>query len=216
MKSRPVFLRTLRLRNTPTSALLARPSLLSPPSTLAASRTSFRALSTSSRLLNETKQQEQQQKQTEGNTKNPPPKQEDNAPPQSPWKVFVNTLKEEIEKNQGWQDNVKQLQGEVDKAADSEAMKRARALYEKTRVSGARLRVRNPELETGCGQRRQILGRSVLAGNEARGQGETRVRSARGYTADILAGCPRSSAASPHFPSTATVFPTAANVRSPR
>lgn len=138
MKSRPVFLRTLRLRNAPTAALLARPSLLSSPALTAPSPIpSFRALSTSSRLLNETKQQEQQQKGAESgaNTKKPPPKQEDNAPPQSPWKVFVNTLKEEIEKNQGWQDNVKQLQGEVDKAADSEAMKRARILYEKTRVS---------------------------------------------------------------------------------
>ena len=138
MKSRPVFLRTLRLRNAPTAALLARPSLLSSPTLTAPSPIpSFRALSTSSRRLNETKQQEQQQKGAESgaHSKKPPPKQEDNAPPQSPWKVFVNTLKEEIEKNQGWQDNVKQLQGEVDKAADSEAMKRARILYEKTRVS---------------------------------------------------------------------------------
>jgi import inner membrane translocase subunit TIM44 len=82
-------------------------------------------------LLNETKKED-----TKG--KEPHKKKatvEDNAPPQSPWKVFINTLKEEIEKNQGWQDNVKQLQGDASKVVDSEAMKRARILYEKARVS---------------------------------------------------------------------------------
>lgn len=55
--------------------------------------------------------------------------------PQSPFKVFVQTLKEELQKNRELQDNVKQLQGDVDKLADSEAMKKAREAYEKARVS---------------------------------------------------------------------------------
>ncbi|KAI5454953.1 protein translocase subunit [Naganishia albida] len=54
--------------------------------------------------------------------------------PQSPFKVFVQTLKEELQKNRELQDNVKQLQGDVDKLADSEAMKKAREAYEKARL----------------------------------------------------------------------------------
>jgi import inner membrane translocase subunit TIM44 len=48
--------------------------------------------------------------------------------------VFAQVLKEEISKNKAWQDNVKQLQGDVDKLADSQAMKRAREVYERARV----------------------------------------------------------------------------------
>lgn len=59
------------------------------------------------------------------------------GPPQSPFKVFLRVFKEEIDKNQGWQQNVKQLQGDVDKLADSAAMKRAREVYERSRVSGS-------------------------------------------------------------------------------
>lgn len=56
------------------------------------------------------------------------------GPPQSPFKVFLRVFREEIDKNQGWQQNVKQLQGDVDKLADSAAMKTAREAYERTRV----------------------------------------------------------------------------------
>jgi hypothetical protein len=38
--------------------------------------------------------------------------------------VPARTLKEELQKNRELQDNVKQLQGDVDKLADSEAMKK--------------------------------------------------------------------------------------------
>lgn len=58
-----------------------------------------------------------------------------NLPPQSPFKVFVQTLKEEIQKNRELQEDVKKLQGDVDKFADSEAMKKAREAYERSRVS---------------------------------------------------------------------------------
>jgi import inner membrane translocase subunit TIM44 len=43
-------------------------------------------------------------------------------------------LREELRKNRELQENVKQLQGDVDKFQDSEAMRRARAAYERARV----------------------------------------------------------------------------------
>ena len=58
-----------------------------------------------------------------------------NELPKSPFQTFVDTLKEELQKNRELQENVKQLQGDVDKFQDSEAMKRARAAYERARVS---------------------------------------------------------------------------------
>jgi import inner membrane translocase subunit TIM44 len=58
----------------------------------------------------------------------------DNELPKSPFQTFVDVLKEELQKNRELQDNVRQLQGDVDKFQDSEAMKRARAAYERARV----------------------------------------------------------------------------------
>lgn len=46
----------------------------------------------------------------------------------------MRVFREEIEKNKGWQDNVKQLQGDVDKFADSAALKKSKELYERMRV----------------------------------------------------------------------------------
>ena len=57
-----------------------------------------------------------------------------NELPKSPFQTFVDVLKDELRKNRELQDNVKQLQGDVDKLQDSEAMKRARAAYERARV----------------------------------------------------------------------------------
>lgn len=57
-----------------------------------------------------------------------------NELPKSPFQTFVDVLKEELKKNRELQDNVKQLQGDVDKFQDSEAMKKARAAYERARV----------------------------------------------------------------------------------
>lgn len=57
-----------------------------------------------------------------------------NELPKSPFQTFVDVLKEELRKNRELQENVKQLQGDVDKLQDSEAMKRARAAYERARV----------------------------------------------------------------------------------
>lgn len=58
-----------------------------------------------------------------------------NEAPKSPFQTFVDVLRDEIRKNRELQDNVKQLQGDVDKLQDSEAMKRARDAYERARVS---------------------------------------------------------------------------------
>ena len=57
-----------------------------------------------------------------------------NELPRSPFQTFVDVLKDELRKNRELQENVKQLQGDVDKLQDSEAMKRARAAYERARV----------------------------------------------------------------------------------
>lgn len=57
-----------------------------------------------------------------------------NGLPKSPFQTFVEVLREELRKNRELQDNVKQLQGDVDKLQDSEAMKKARQAYERARV----------------------------------------------------------------------------------
>lgn len=57
-----------------------------------------------------------------------------NELPKSPFQTFVDVLKEEIKKNREFQENYQQLQGDVDKLHDSEAMKKARATYEQARV----------------------------------------------------------------------------------
>lgn len=57
-----------------------------------------------------------------------------NDMPKSPFQTFVEVLREELRKNRELQDNVKQLQGDVDKLQDSEAMRKARAAYERARV----------------------------------------------------------------------------------
>lgn len=54
--------------------------------------------------------------------------------PKSPFQAFVDVLKEELKKNRELQENVKTLQGDVDKLQDSEAMKKAKETYERARV----------------------------------------------------------------------------------
>jgi import inner membrane translocase subunit TIM44 len=124
MKSRPVFLHALKLRQ----QTIVRPAVLR--------QIAYRPLSTTSRLLNEQSSQQQQQQdgqksqkeQEKGKARKKRSEEEEvNAPPQSPFKVFAQVLKEEISKNKAWQDD-------VDKLADSQAMKRAREVYERARV----------------------------------------------------------------------------------
>jgi mitochondrial import inner membrane translocase subunit TIM44 len=57
--------------------------------------------------------------------------------PKSPFQTFVDVLRDELRKNRELQENVKQLQGDVDKLQDSETMRKARAAYERARVCAA-------------------------------------------------------------------------------
>jgi import inner membrane translocase subunit TIM44 len=57
-----------------------------------------------------------------------------NEIPKSPFQTFVDVLKDELRKNRELNENVRQLQGDVDKLQDSEALKRAKDMYERARV----------------------------------------------------------------------------------
>ncbi|KAH9074779.1 mitochondria import inner membrane translocase TIM44 subunit [Lactarius deliciosus] len=72
--------------------------------------------------------------------------------PKSPFQTFVDVLRDELRKNRELQENVKQLQGDVDKFQDSEAMRKARAAYERARLTSSikenpRLRAAAEELK---------------------------------------------------------------------
>ncbi|KAN0062466.1 protein translocase subunit [Thecaphora frezii] len=54
--------------------------------------------------------------------------------PKSPFQVFVDTLKQELRKNQEMQENMRQLQGDVGKMQDSETMRKMREAYERARI----------------------------------------------------------------------------------
>ncbi|RPD64357.1 mitochondria import inner membrane translocase TIM44 subunit [Lentinus tigrinus ALCF2SS1-7] len=64
-------------------------------------------------------------------------RRQNNEPPRSPFQTFVEVLRDELRKNRELQDNVKQLQGDVEKFQDSEAMKRAREAYERARLTSS-------------------------------------------------------------------------------
>lgn len=57
-----------------------------------------------------------------------------NELPKSPFQRFVEVLREELQKDRELQENVKQLQGDVDKLQDAETLKKARVAYERARV----------------------------------------------------------------------------------
>jgi len=74
--------------------------------------------------------------------------------PKSPFQTFVDVLRDELKKNRELQENVKQLQGDVNKFQDSEAMRNARAAYERARLTSSikenpRLRAAAEELKKG-------------------------------------------------------------------
>lgn len=101
-------------------------------------------------------EQQQQQQQTEGGAgageqkskAKPEPEPDTTVAGRSPFQAFVDVLKDEVRKNREWQDSVKQLGGEVQKAQDSEAMKRAKEVYERARVSNL---TSFPSLHLHCG-----------------------------------------------------------------
>ncbi|TFK51643.1 mitochondria import inner membrane translocase TIM44 subunit [Heliocybe sulcata] len=57
--------------------------------------------------------------------------------PKSPFQTFVDVLRDELRKNRELQENVKQLQGEVDKFQDAGAMRKAREAYERARLTSS-------------------------------------------------------------------------------
>lgn len=65
--------------------------------------------------------------------------------PESPFSKFVNVLREELRKNAEFQENYKQLSGEAGKVQDSEAMQRAREVYQRATI--ANLMKNNPRLQ---------------------------------------------------------------------
>jgi import inner membrane translocase subunit TIM44 len=140
MAPRAILLRTLRARQLEARALPLRFVAPVLPAATSASLRSFSASSRSFNAQNEEAKGEQQKdgKQQQQQERKAPRPDEATGPPQSPFKVFAQVLKEEISKNKAWQENVKTLQGDVDKLADTQAMKRARDMYERARVSERR------------------------------------------------------------------------------
>ncbi|CAK9783382.1 putative peripheral mitochondrial membrane protein [Cutaneotrichosporon oleaginosum] len=125
----------------PGSSLRALRAPLRRSATSTATAYAARPISVSARRLNEAKEEASKKEKKEEKKRG---WDDSAAPPQSPFKVFLRVFKEEIDKNQGWQQNVKQLQGDVDKMADSEAMKKAREMYERTRITN--MMKENPRL----------------------------------------------------------------------
>ncbi|KAL7421387.1 protein translocase subunit [Cryptotrichosporon argae] len=122
-------LRLIRLRTSGTSRLR--------PLSTSASRFNAQQSSASDDKAKAGKQEQEQRKRSSAT--------EDSGPPQSPFAVFARVFREEISKNDAWQSNVKQLQGDVDKLADSAALKRARDAYERVRITN--MMKENPRLQ---------------------------------------------------------------------
>ncbi|GAA5904171.1 hypothetical protein JCM6882_003967 [Rhodosporidiobolus microsporus] len=87
------------------------------------------------------RQQQQQEAKQEGaedkkeqDKKKKPEENDTTVEGRSPFAAFVEVLRDEVRKNREWQDSVKQLGGEVSKVQDSEAMRRAKEVYERARL----------------------------------------------------------------------------------
>ncbi|KAH8983123.1 hypothetical protein EDB86DRAFT_258258 [Lactarius hatsudake] len=105
--------------------------------------------------------------------------------PKSPFQTFVDVLRDELRKNRELQENVKQLQGDVENFQDSEAMRKARAAYERARLTSSikenpRLRAAAEELKKrGVGQR--CVQSVVLRSDVQRALGDDGAVPAPGY-----------------------------------
>lgn len=106
--------------------------------------------------------------------------------PKSPYRAFVDTLREELRKNRELQDNVKQLQGDVEKLQDSEAMKRARDMYERARLSSSIKE--NPKLRAAAEElRKQGLKVSDAVGEALKSMEESDLmRTVSSYTHPVI------------------------------
>lgn len=121
-----------RIHNFAAAAAASSPNASRNSISIAASK----AFSSSSRTCyaeaegSEGQQQQQQQKKQKKKA------EEDTGPVgKSPFSVFVDVLREELQKSREMNENIRQLQGETTKAMDSETMKKMKAAYEKARVS---------------------------------------------------------------------------------
>jgi hypothetical protein len=82
----------------------------------------------------ETKEEPKEDNKNKKDEKKKPQEEDSTVEGRSPFAAFVEVLRDEVRKNREWQDSVKQLGGEVSKVQDSEAMKRAKEVYERARV----------------------------------------------------------------------------------
>ncbi|BGP17789.1 hypothetical protein JCM10213_001709 [Rhodosporidiobolus nylandii] len=90
----------------------------------------------------------------------------------SPFAAFVEVLREEVRKNREWQDSVKQLGGEVSKVQDSEAMRRAKEVYERARLTASIKE--NPRLAAAAEELRKAgIGINDAVGHALKGMEET-------------------------------------------
>ncbi|GAA5866310.1 hypothetical protein JCM8547_000735 [Rhodosporidiobolus lusitaniae] len=130
-------------------------------------------------------QQQQQQTQQEGEQKSEEQtkddkkkqdkqKQEEDTTVEgrSPFQAFVDVLRDEVRKNREWQDSVKQLGGEVSKVQDSEAMRRAKEVYERARLVASIKE--NPKLAAAAEELRKAgIGLNDAVGHALKGMEET-------------------------------------------
>lgn len=99
-------------------------------------RASARAFSSSPRwLYAEAEEQKEGSSKKEQKSKKQSSEDRGGQAGKSPFSVFVDVLREELQKSREMNENIRQLQGETTKAMDSEAMKKMKAAYEKARVS---------------------------------------------------------------------------------
>ncbi|BGP41550.1 protein translocase subunit [Rhodotorula kratochvilovae] len=90
----------------------------------------------------------------------------------SPFAAFVEVLRDEVRKNREWQDSVKQLGGEVSKVQDSEAMQRAKIMYERARLAASIKE--NPKLAAAAEELRKAgIGLNDAVAHALKGMEET-------------------------------------------
>ena len=96
-----------------------------------------RSFSSSRAALQE--QQQGQQSQTKDKQKEKPEGEPEKefTPGTSPFTIFVQVIREEIEKNRQLQDNIKTLEGSVSSVQDSKTWNSMRAGYEKARLAAS-------------------------------------------------------------------------------
>ncbi|KAK4698770.1 hypothetical protein P7C70_g7499, partial [Phenoliferia sp. Uapishka_3] len=121
------------------TALRNTARLVASSSRLPVRRAPLRLFSTSKRTLADAPPPPPDDKAKDGKDqkKKPDEPQDTTVPGRSPFQAFVDVLKDEVRKNREWQDSVKQLQGEASKVQDSEAMRKAKEVYEKARLTAS-------------------------------------------------------------------------------